>query len=131
MRVIAFLYARPRRGATRPSFVEVRHVRGGTSNFRGGALLARFARLVLLVTLASARGALPAWLAVFMHARLFDRRWRLTSPGNGLPGELLDRSDCLCIDGRHDRDRRAGAPGAAGAADAVYVVVGMMRARRN
>src|SRR5215217_4824538 len=48
-------------------------------------------------------------------------------PADGLAGELLDRGHRLAIRPCHDRDRGAGAARAAGAADAMDVVVGMMR----
>src|SRR3984893_13031377 len=47
--------------------------------------------------------------------------------GNGLPDQLFDRVHGFLIERSDDRDRGAGAPGAAGTADAMDVVVGMMR----
>src|SRR5436309_9950578 len=52
---------------------------------------------------------------------------RLLHPGDGLPDQLFDRSHGLVVGGCHDRDRRAAASGAAGAADSVNVVVGVVR----
>ena len=46
---------------------------------------------------------------------------------DGLPDQLFDRGDRLVVERGDDRDRGAGAPGAAGTADAMHVVVGMMR----
>src|SRR5262245_10033041 len=51
---------------------------------------------------------------------------RIAGPRDRLSNQLLDRADGLLVDRRHDGDRGARASGAAGAADAVYVVVGMM-----
>src|SRR5579884_2066664 len=57
--------------------------------------------------------------------RLLD--WRLFHPRDGLAGELFNGVDQFAVHRRDDRDRRAGAPRAPGAADAVDVIVRMMR----
>ena len=48
-----------------------------------------------------------------------------------LAGELLDGRDIFAVDRGGDGDRRAGQSGAAGAADAVDIVLGVGAARRN
>ena len=47
--------------------------------------------------------------------------------GNGLPDQLFDRDHGFLIERGNDRDRSAGPPGAAGAPDAVDIIVGVMR----
>src|SRR5262249_3928792 len=48
-------------------------------------------------------------------------------PGDGLPDQLLDRRDASGVGGRDDGDGGAAASRAPAAADAMHVVVGMMR----
>src|SRR5262249_35145747 len=48
-------------------------------------------------------------------------------PGDGLPDQLLDRRDAPAIGGRHDGDGGAAASGTPGAADAMDVIVGVVR----
>src|ERR1700676_5213237 len=51
----------------------------------------------------------------------------IVDAGNGLSDQLFDRDHRFLIERGDDRDRGAGASGAAGTADAMDVVVGMMR----
>src|SRR5476651_1609309 len=60
-----------------------------------------------------------------IFARLIARR--LTDPSDALPNQFLDRDDRLLVSRRDDRDGGTGLSGAAGAADAMHVVVGVMR----
>src|SRR5262245_29384498 len=54
-------------------------------------------------------------------------RRRLPHPRDALPDQRFDRSDGLAVGAGDDRDRGAAAAGATGAADAVHVIVGMIR----
>src|SRR5262249_31188844 len=59
---------------------------------------------------------------------VFGGRVRLFAhPGDGLPDQLLDRRDAPAIGGRHDGDGGAAASGTPGAADAMDVIVGVVR----
>src|ERR1700750_2255798 len=69
-----------------------------------------------------------------MFARLigFIGRFRVNGiiavgTGNGLADQLFDRRERFVVERGYDRDRGAGAARAPGAADAVHVVVGMVR----
>src|SRR5436190_323410 len=52
---------------------------------------------------------------------------RVAHPRNALPNQLLDRRDALALGGRNDGDCGTAASGAAGTADAMDVIVGMVR----
>jgi hypothetical protein len=52
---------------------------------------------------------------------------RVAGPGDGLADQFLDRADRLVVGGCHDGDGRAAAARPAGAADAMDLVVGVMR----
>src|SRR5690242_2507421 len=61
-------------------------------------------------------------------AAVFARRAEIAfGARNALADQLLDRSHRFGIDRSDDGDRDAAAAGAAGAADPVHIVVGMMR----
>src|ERR1044072_5549206 len=80
------------------------------------AILARRTTLPRVMPLARARRGVG-----------FGRRRGLARPFDRLSDELLDRRHRLAVDRRHDGQRGAETPGAAGAADAMHVIVGVMR----
>src|SRR5438034_1993734 len=92
------------------------------------------ARLALTPRLAAAARTFPGTLARAMFARLIGLAGRTRvhgiiafGGGNVLPDQPFDRSDRFVVERGDDRNRGAGASGAAGTADAMHVVVGMMR----
>src|SRR5215831_7048128 len=129
--------------AARPHLVEAGHRRGSVVVSRRALVLMLAVAAVAVVTLmARAFGgrvltgvalavlarcrALPFCMLSF---RTFLRgRVRLFAhPGDGLPDQLLDRRDASAVGGRDDGDGGAAASGASGAADAMHVIVGVMR----
>src|SRR5262249_60765566 len=91
---------------------------------RGRRGLAVFAMLAAMAAAAAAALVVLAMLACF---RGLGRARCLALPGDGLSDQLLDRGDALAVGGRNDGDCGAAPPGAAGAADAMHVIDGMMR----
>ncbi len=90
----------------------------------GGRLLSRGSAVPRF----PARTAFPAVPAV--PAVIAVVRFRLdlfAAPGNFLADQLFDRGQRLGIRRRHQRDGGTRAPGAAGAADAMHVILGMVR----
>ena len=91
-------------------------------------------RAVALVALATVTFAFVA-LAMATFRRLFGlrrngiarKRRGCADDGNRLAGQLLDRHHRLAVHRRDQRDRGAQQTGAAGAADAVNVIIGMVR----
>src|SRR5262245_60588341 len=73
--------------------------------------------------------ALAALLAATTLRRFLVRGGarRLLGPRDRLANRLLDRGDGFRIRRLHDRHRGAAASGAAGAADAMHIIVRMMR----
>src|SRR5207302_11215715 len=65
--------------------------------------------------------------ALFFRILLRGRVRLFAHPRNGLADQLLDCRDASGVGGRNDGDRGAAASGAPGAADAMHVVVGVMR----
>src|SRR5436309_315661 len=65
--------------------------------------------------------------ALFFRILLRGRVRLFAHPRNGLADQLLDCPDASAVGGRDDGDRGAAASGAPGAADAMHVVVGVMR----
>src|SRR2546428_3667981 len=65
--------------------------------------------------------------ALFFRILLRGRVRLFAHPRNGLPDQLLDCPDASGVGGRNDGDRGAAASGAPGAADAMHIVVGVMR----
>src|SRR5262245_26733627 len=105
----------------RSRLVEARHRRAGT--LAPGGMLAAMpaaaaAALLACVLLAC---VLLAGFAVLGGLR------RLAHPRDALPDQLLDRRDALAFGGRNDGDCGTAASGAAGAPDAMDVIVGMVR----
>src|SRR5881394_3051874 len=68
-----------------------------------------------------------AWCTARSRRGAFDRSCRSFGPTKGLASELFDCRDSLAVGRRHDGNRSPGTAGAAGAADAMHVIVGMMR----
>src|SRR3954463_11933964 len=118
MGVLIFLGARSR--AARTSLIDVRDFRRLVFLM---ALACRACRTVLagMIVLAGLVARCRCVRAWCMRA---GRRLR---PADGLAGQLLDRSDSLAVGRRHDRDRSAGTSRAAGAADAMHIIVGVVR----
>src|SRR5215831_19026623 len=77
-----------------------------------------------LVTARSGRTpvAAPAKGRRFLHLGC-----RIVSPGYGLTDQFFDRYHSLLVVRRHDSDRSATAARATGSADAMHVIVGMVR----
>src|SRR5260370_30444789 len=99
----------------RPHLVEAGHRRDGA--FGSGRALATM----------SAAAAVALFAAVLVRFRALGCLRRLAHPGNALPDQFLDRGNALAVSGRNDSDRGAASPGAPGAADAVDIIVGMVR----
>src|SRR5581483_1367363 len=99
---------------TRPPFFQRCHRRGRT--FRG-PLMRCIAPLATAV------------LRLFMPrlCRYGSGCGGLLKPGDGLAGELFDRGDRLLIERSHDSDGDTAQSRATGAADAMDVVIGMVR----
>ncbi len=85
------------------------------------AHVAVFTLVVLALAVLAPFGALFFRILLRGRVRLFAH------PGDGLPDQLLDRRDVFAVGGRNDGDGGAAASGAAGAADAMHVIVGVMR----
>src|SRR6266481_6036260 len=102
--------------APRPHLVEAGHRRDGA--FGSGRALA---------TMSAAAAVALFAVGVLVRFRALGCLRRLAHPGNALPDQLLDRGNALAVSGRNDSDRGAASPGAPGAADAVDILVGMVR----
>src|SRR5262249_21197146 len=63
-------------------------------------------------------------LAVLARFRAFRWRRRLAHPRNALPNQLLNRRNALAVSRRNYGDCGAASPGAA---DAMHIIVGMVR----
>src|SRR5215470_12029606 len=85
------------------------------------------AALITIALITMTLPLLPAVATIAGAGRRFIRGgcWRLTHPGNALADQRLDRGHRFAVGAGDDRDRGAAAAGAAGAADAVHVVIGM------
>src|SRR3546814_2741813 len=84
--------------------------------------------------LGSGAGAAAPWLAAGLVVRLVGwagrgggRLSRKRRPVDVRLGQLFDLVDRLCVLGRVQGDRRAGRPGAAGAADTAAIIVRVPR----
>ncbi len=92
-----------------------------------GLIVAAAARLFGIgFAIAGAVARLARRLSGFAFDRLGDRYGGFDL-GDRLADQFFDRQHGLLVGRAHQRDRGAGAAGAAGTADAVHVVVGMMR----
>src|SRR5579862_3344341 len=81
------------------------------------------------VAFAAMAGAAAAAMVSAMLAMGAVPRFRLSRrsrPRDRLADEFFDRRNRLVVDRRHQRDRRAAQTGAAGAADAMDIIVGVM-----
>ena len=97
--------------------------RGGAIDcFRVAAVIRAGAALAVPALSSGCAGRLDAALAL-----LCGRSRLLAHPRDGLADQLLDRRDALLVGRRDHGDGGAAAPGAPGTADAVDVVVGMVR----
>src|SRR5215831_14576250 len=123
-------------GAARPRLVEAGHRRRDALASRGAGVLAVACVAVFTLAVLALAGRVLMRLALAVLAAfgprffrtLLRRRVRLLAhPGDGLADQLLDRRDVSSIGRRDDGDGGAAASRAAGAADAMYVVVGVMR----
>ena len=107
----------------------MRRLRGDRSRPRGGVCRPR--RLLPLARLRQA--VVVGAAAVFPARRFHQRRLRaVAEPGHHLardpdPDRFFDLGEPLLLFRADERDRGAGAPGAAGAADPMHVVVGRVR----
>src|SRR5215510_8601598 len=117
------LWRRPLRAAG-PRIVKPRHRSLCGSLFRSPRLALAAAIVVAPVMTILPAARLPGRAG---RALVLGCRRRLAHPGDALADQRLDRGDGLAVRPRDDRDRGAAAPGAAGAADAVHVIVGMVR----
>src|SRR5829696_10396429 len=86
--------------------------------------LARLALRVLPAVAAAGRGALAARASLL--GRLLARRRRIL-PGDRLPDQPFDRGDGALVAGRDERERGPGKTRPPGAADAMDIVLGMVR----
>src|SRR5438067_8963860 len=109
----------------RPRLVEAGHRRAGALAPRGmlAAMPTAAAALLAFVLLAF---VLLAFVRLAGFAVLGCLR-RVAHPRNALPNQLLDRRDALALGGRNDGNCGTAASGAAGTADAMDVIVGMVR----
>src|SRR5262249_25560500 len=91
---------------------------------------------IFVAVVAAALSAPLPWLTVAVTRALRWRfivghscrvRFRFTRPGHGLADELFYRGDGLVVGGGGDRYRCAAAAGPARAADAMNIIIGMMR----
>src|SRR5690349_12810385 len=115
MRRLGRGFSRP----ARPRLIEAGHRRADALAL-GGMLAAPTAAAAALLAF-----ILLAFVRIAGFAVLGCLR-RLAHPRNALPDQLLDRRDALALGGRNDGDCGAAAPGPAGAADAMDVIVGMV-----
>src|SRR5215471_6443759 len=134
--------------AARAHLVEAGHWCGGAIAPRRALVpmlaVAAVAVVTLMVRAFSGRVLTPVALAVvacfrvlsfgtvsfrmLLFPMLLGGRVRLFAhPRNGLPDQLLDRRDAPAVGGGNDGDGGAAASGAPGAADAMHVIVGVMR----
>src|SRR5262245_22096360 len=90
--------------------------------------LFRSPRLAITVAMAVVPLGPATWLPGRAgRALVIGCGWRLAHPGDALADQCLDCGDGFAVRARDDRDRSAAAPGPAGAADAMHVIVGMVR----
>src|SRR5262252_1639356 len=124
--------------AARARLLEAGHRRGGAVTPRGALVpmlaVAAVAVVTLMVRAFRGRVLTPVALAVLTRfGVLFLRTLRrgrvrlFAHPWDGLSNQLLDRRDASAVGGRNDGDGGAAPSGASGAADAMHVVVGVMR----
>src|SRR6516225_11199076 len=124
--------------AARARLLEAGHRCGGAPLPRGALgpvlALAAVAVVTLMVRAFGGRVLTPVALAVLARfGVLFLRTLRrgrvrlFAHPGDGLSDQLLDRRDASAVGGRDDGDGGAAASGAPGAADAMNVIVGVVR----
>src|SRR5215831_10871905 len=125
-------------GATRAYLVKPRQRRGGVVGPRRALVLMLAVAAVAVVTLmARAFGgrvlkrvalvALARFRALPFGPLLAGRVRPIVHPRDGLADQLLDRRDVSAIGGRHDGDGGAAASRAPRAADAMDVIVGVVR----
>src|SRR6266478_7493778 len=125
-------------GAARAHLVEAGHWCGGAIAPRGALvpmLAVAAVAVVTLVVLALAGRVLTrvalavlAAFGVLFFRTLWGGRVRLFAhPRDGLADQLLDRRDAPAVGRRNDGDGGAAASRAPGAADAMHVVVGVVR----
>src|SRR5580704_18338196 len=101
-----------------------------TTRFAGLArAFVRLSEVGFPITVAASRPRGALAVAVDCGVRLdgFAGFSRSLDARNGLPDQFFDRRHRFEIERRDDRDRGAGAASAAGAADAMHIVVGMVR----
>ena len=101
----------------------VAHVAVFTLVVLAAVVLALAGRVLTRVALS----VLAPFGALFFRILLRGRVRLFAHPRNGLADQLLDCRDASGVGGRNDGDRGAAASGAPGAADAMHVVVGVMR----
>src|SRR5262245_60824130 len=90
--------------------------------------LFRSPRLAITVAMAVVPLGPATWLPGRAgRALVIGCGWRLAHPGDALSDQRLDCGDGFAVRPRDDRDRGAAAPGPAGAADAMHVIVRMVR----
>src|SRR5262249_60643245 len=79
------------------------------------------------VLTAVALAVLARFGVLFLRTLRRGRVRLFAHPGDGLSDQLLDRRDASAVGWRDDGDGGATPSGASGAADAMHVVVGVMR----
>src|SRR5262245_57000657 len=123
-RVVAWpLCRRPLRAAG-PRILTPRYrPRGRCGSLLRSPRLALPAAIAVVPLVAAAR--LPGWAG--RGLLVLGRGRRPAHPGDALSDQRLDCGDGFAVRPRDDRDRRAAAPGPAGAADAMHVIVRMVR----
>src|SRR5262245_31220869 len=116
--------------ATRPYLVKPRHRRGGIVAPRRALVLMLAVTAVAVVTLMAralgGRVLTGIALAVLARLRVLGRVRLFAHPGDGLADQLLDRRDAPAAAGRDDGDGGAAPSGAARAAHAMDVNVGVV-----
>src|SRR6516164_401368 len=92
---------------------------------RGAAALPRGALVPVLAVAAVA--VLTRFGVLFLRTLRRGRVWLFAHPGDGLADQLLDHRDASAVGGRNDGDGGAAPSGTPGAADAMHIVVGVVR----
>src|SRR6516164_3935717 len=121
-----------------PRLLEAGHRRGAAALPRGALVpvlaVAAVAVVTLMVRAFGGRVLTPVALAVltrfgvlFLRTLRRGRVWLFAHPGDGLADQLLDHRDASAVGGRNDGDGGAAPSGTPGAADAMHIVVGVVR----